>query len=282
MKLLVATSHGLLEVTENSTKEIENKFAEYYGITWNAKNVYIFGRNSFANKGKLAKIRVFHRSFVHKFTIDARNCWGGHQMYCFNNRIYVCCTAHRHISVYQNDKFIKKVPWKDWNKITKFKCNHINSIWSNGKYLFIIAHNNGPSDILKTDFNFNILDHYKVGREIHNIYVHNTVALFNSSRQSLLVEYDLETRKLVRKVSTKLDGQAIYNRGLAVTKDYIVVGLSMHGDRHGRRRKSGYSVILVFDNNFKLLQKIKLKQYPQIYEIRSIEDLDLAHNSIPW
>ena len=75
--------------------------------------------------------------------------------------------------------------------------------------------------------------------------------------------------------------KVLHTRGLArpETRDYFLVGGSYFGDRDYRMGKKN-GVVLQVDSKFNVMDYLIIPNLSQIYEIRLVNEPDLAHNKI--
>jgi len=257
-----------------------------YGLTWDENIIYSLHHEP---KTNAEHIHMFcKKSLKHLGILNIPiKISGGHQIFYYKNLLYVVNTDKNLVSIVnpKNKKLVRNIKWR--GNSTK---HHINSIWCDGKKLYVCEHNGGrandnimPSCIQSLDMDFKNLHLYKnIGKHTHNIYIEDGCFIVCSSIDSKIVRYDIKTQKaILRKPISALNNNAWYVRGLARTSDKWIVGLSYRKKRQDRpfANRGG---IIILDNNFNVLKEIPINNYGQIFEIRAISELDKAHNGIPF
>lgn len=307
MKFLVTTHKSLSIVDNGKLFDIwRPKAGLLFGITWNESNLFVLCRNG----GRQESIEIFDKSLNHvdRFCPQGEDrIRGGHQLYLHpgTHVLYIMDSNNRQISMI--DATFGSIVHYKWPHATEW--THINSICSNMSLLYIIEHNGGdpPSNlVILNSRDMKERERVKgVGLHCHNIYIDPIEQSFTtlSSMEYGIKEIDIDNTdkghgRLRRyKRIEALGLPRWYTRGLGKTKEYWVVGLSMHvemapnywkmsEEEHERKRKErmncqvGGAVIL--DNDWNIVEEIAINNRGQIHDIRIISEQDLAHNGIPF
>lgn len=254
----------------------------FFGITWDKHHIYVLSRNG---QHAAETIEVFDKSFNRMDQISLHDiCSGGHQLFLCpkSHRLHLMNTNKKLISVFEDQKIEKHIPWLDADE-----CTHINSIWSpNGDEFYVMEHNgcNPPSVLVKTDSDMNVLQRWSgVGFDCHCIHIEDDVLTTASSKEFAIVRHCLKTNTRIGFKHIKaLGSEKWYTRGLGVGPDYMVLGLSAHQDIRERRLASQDGGAVVLDPELNIMHEIAVGGRGQILDLRLIDDLDMAHNGIPF
>ncbi len=265
-------------VDEGVTKD--NRYHDFYGITWDEKFICITERTL-----RHAEILIFNGELKLEvkglLTIEI---FDAHQIFYKNNKLYVTNPRKNEIVIKEeNDEgklVCRAVSWKE----PEDTYLHLNSIWCDGQRFYVVEHRKKkqPKRIKILDLDFNPLGEIDISPEspqsvqlrgLHNIYIESSF-LYTCSPEGLL-QVDLLAKNSKNVVRSP---KGLYMRGLARTKDYFFLGLS---EMKGRgERDGGDSAVLVVDNQFKLVAKLFLRDTGGLHDIRAVDSLDLAHNGI--
>lgn len=254
-----------------------------FGITWDRDHVFLLSRNG--GPGIAESIEIFDRDLKHVDRICLKGqCSGGHQLfYCpYTDRMYLMNTNNKRITVFKGKAREKHIPWSGADR-----CTHINSIWSpNGEDFYVMEHNGcrPPSRLVRCDANFNHKKSWiNVGRDCHCIYADNRELITASSKEFGIVRHCLKNNtRLAYHPVDALGSQKWYTRGLGVRPDCLLLGLSAHQDIREKRADSKAGGVVMLDCDFNQMGEIAIGGRGQILDLRIIEDLDLAHNGLPF
>jgi hypothetical protein len=114
----------------------------------------------------------------------------------------------------------------------------------------------------------------------HNVYSNGEILLYNSSRDHALTVIDL----ISDKISTKVSFKGWHTKGISVTSENIVVGLSENTLRDCRSTSHGMLGVIEKRNlEVERLIDLNLPELPQpvgnVNEVRCISSPDYAHSS---
>lgn len=243
--------------------------AHYNGITWNENDIFVS-----ANINTKYVIRVFDKEFKPIGILPNADLHETHQIYWLDSKLYVTNTGLNRIEILDNGYWFHTA----WNKVT-CDIDHINGIWSDGYKFYItqFANRGKPkktSSIKICDMNFNQENELIVGNGIHNVYAENGIihTLVSNTPQIFRIGSASIPLKNVDKGLI---------RGLARTKEFWYIGVSRWETEYNKRHV-GDAVILQLDNEFNEIDRIVMPDFGPVYDIRVIDELDLAHNGITF
>ncbi len=261
----------LIELDSGVKKIINDKYGLFYGITWDKHFIYVAVRwyPSLIPTSRIERPRllVFDYNFklqnCQSFEIDAG---GLHQITYFDSKLYCSCSRDDSFIVKENNE------WHIWypsnyiehhNKDT----HHFNSIWFNEGKLFVVGHNNGPSDVWEFSYpDLTIKNKFRIGTHIHNVWKENDVlTVCNSGRGRI------ET--VENQVICETGG---FPRGVAIGDDINLVGVSDIANRSNRWLTNGK--VNIYSKDWRILDSLDLGKCGQVLEIRLLAN-DWAHNS---
>lgn len=267
-RFIISTTTGLWILKDDTVKKIT--IGSSYGITRIGKRWYAsqrVGRFSriISFRFDLSKSQPVMRDIHIEHTGLPLNI---HQIDSYNKKLFIIDTLKNRI-LYSNRK--RKIKRIYPNKLMKSnypadKNNHFNSVYITNEYIYVLAHNSWlkppkPSQIyvlhISNYKNYKIIE--TTAQEAHNI------VLFNNE----LVYCDSKGGKLIWGNSCIFTDKKHFLRGLALTKDMIVVGGSQIIERD--KRAFSDSVIWFLDYKGNVKRSIELKKIGQINEIRAID-----------
>lgn len=285
MRYLVSTIEAILLMEDDKILQKHPRKGRFYGVTWNQKSVYvIFGERLYTlnpSFGMRARDNM-HLSIKgpgpHQILYDPEV-----------DRIFVTNTRHNNVRIC--DTACKQrgcLDWTGWNEshnlLGTFEpdaprdINHINSIWCDGRHYWVCEHNRGPSCVKRFSKEWRVVAYYQVGERIHNVYVEDGLLYTCSSACNAVIQYDINKKEEIQKVSFSHVFEA-FPRGMARSKDYLLIGLSNKAERKNRA-KPAPAAVAVLDNNLKIQGVIDLANCSQVLEIRIIDEVDFAHNQL--
>ena len=239
-------------------------FSRSFGASWSQDNLFV------ANRTNLIKFDK-HLNQLNYYDIYHGN---PHQILEINGKIYGTDTNINCINVFdiQSEKVERQfdpvkqedvkingsVHYRDMDK------NHINSLHYDGNFLYILLHNWGASEYLKTDLNFNIMERKKIRAEwAHCVLLDNgLVSTLDTGSSHYIVRED---NSCVRLKTFERD----FIRGYAANKDFHIVGATNRGEREAR---------LIFINK-KTLEQTELNlDCRDFAELRLIDEFDYSHS----
>lgn len=252
-----------------------------FGITWNKKNIFVAQPTHIISLNKTLEQNV----------IMLHTLWYGiHQILAKDDKLWMVSprlnalkiydfkTTHlSYFSLHDNKMYKNRVPAEFYckDRLTyKNDISHYNSIFIKDDRLYVSAHNHdSPSFISEykyPDLKF-IKRHENLGKQIHNVYVEKDEIFTLDSLGSRSI---VSTKGMCIKVGK--EGQFI--RGLAVTKEFFVVGCFPY-DPKRHSRKDGESFIALVDRNKKeVVKRFRVKDIGNINDIRIADEPDLAHD----
>ena len=282
MKLLVSTSKGIFVVEDKTVTPIyvtEDK--RVFGISWNRENVFIVKQNP-----DHSMIVILDKRLKQVREVKAEGVMDAHQILWAENKLFICNTRFNRITIWDGKGF------KDfaWARCAR-DINHINSVWQadNGHFYFI-EHNRHQCPIRRSrvvifDKNLSPVSNYQTGRGAHNIFRSGADLYICSSNDYSFIKYDINKKEVVRELDFAGEGilstEFWISRGLAYDGKTFYVGLSQYLPRNARK-DSHCGAITMINNDFKLINHVSLEDMGQVYEIRLMSGIDLAHNKIQY
>jgi hypothetical protein len=233
----------------------------------------------------------------------------GHQMFFRDNALFICNTNKNCISKFN----LKDASVQDFYPIPKKKnrnLNHINSICIKDSSMFLVAANRfRNSFVLELDLETCAMQSVdSVGLQAHNILpasfgnvicdsFHGSVVVWNTSysddglESSMYSIFLLPEEKdiLVEEITQKRvafrerRGGPIFPRGLALTDDLLLVGLSEWGKGTARLDSTGRIMLIdefsnvLLSNKCKMAQALDLGATGAVMEVRVLNALDDGH-----
>jgi aspartate 1-decarboxylase len=293
VKFIVGTSQKLI-VFENSNP-IYSYSGDFYGITFNKDTIFACARDL---SGTI--IHEFDKNFELKHkTLVVINSVHQALFDIITEKVFITHTRQDRLAIWDpiSRKILAYHKWHEGPDGNDF--HHINSIFRNidgDNKLYVYEHN--VSDYCGTDGNkhiggvirlsdkFQIEKIFKMGKQGHNVYIsENKICIvdsFNEKRISRILEYDIKNTKFKTLISMpEYDGFAA--RGLAISDDLIIIGLTRLASRATRKFPSHKGFVIIYNrNNFEKLKEIEISGIGQVYEIRLLGVKDYAHNQIEF
>lgn len=270
MQLLVSTPLHILLVNpfENQSKILRTGDGYYYGITF--KDGVIALTHS---GGYLQYFRKYQKPLE---TIN--HLIQPHQVEWIEDKILVSNTGKNCISVFDEDGhllrdvYLNEIKWDD--KDAGRKGNHFNSVHKIENRIVIVAHNyERPSEVWELRWP----DLEVIGRKAckaawaHNYWEGEWGQVICNSKQGSL--YEVTTGEIIWR-SGESNAMA---RGLAASKDYILVGYSSLNERKQRYWKTG-GIWIIDRKTLQTVTKLLLPGAGDVHEIRLIGVQDDCHN----
>ncbi|WP_252273532.1 hypothetical protein [Pseudomonas subflava] len=269
---------------------MENHRSEYYGISWFAGSKDLVLSHSGLDNATLVDVASYASSevgWVSAGSLRSKNFLSQpHQIICAPDNRVVCTNTGRnvvtvidfnHAGLYQ-EAGINDVRW-DRLSLDQVVGDHLNSVFLTKDFLYVIAHRHSKGAKLGV-FSYPSLELLSVDSLGARTGLHN----FWMTQEGQRISCHSETGCVV-----DLDAQAplweagdsIYTRGLAASRDYVVVGESQKTGRDLRR--SSWGGIWVLDRkSWKALDYISLGPYGAVNEVRILDVPDEAHHSSPF
>lgn len=276
MKLIVSSRFGM-SIVDTNNQEITDPFPEFlaktfspYGISWNQDYLFVALRPH----GGLGfeRIGVFDKqfNFVKEIVKDKMKFSDLHQILFYDGKLWVCSPGRNQITIVDPDTGSYEIwlPNSDMETVVKDgrpprDYNHFNSIWIKGDRLYLVAHNfERPAEIWEFTYpQRELVKKTSVGKCAHNVFVDGGKITTLNSKDN---EY--------------------YKRGLARSKYYEFTGSSSYIENREERQKSLQGSVQVINRKDGL--SVVEKEIPinkgEVYEIRLLNEPDLAHNEIVW
>lgn len=255
MKLLVTTSRSLLllDTQTGEFRPIHQGAGLYYGITATLRHYLVAARGRMVSSTASAaaergEILIFNRRLEHIGAWQAPFALRDiHEIKWHRRHLYVTCS-------YDNMLAIRtpRGEWLQWYPLGEPQAeprdrNHFNSLYLQGRSLWLLAHNRGPSDILQFDIPSRTLVHRQpLGQEAHNLWRIRGQWHTCSSAESGIATAD-----------GRLIPTGGFPRGIARLAQGWAVGISQLAERSQRDYTSGQ--IALYDKNW---QKIHTHPLP--------------------
>lgn len=274
--LLVATSRYLLRLDLETEKldVVDDKHGLYYGVSWDEERFYVAARwypswmpTSMIERPRLlvfdAALRLVE---IRELPVPAG---GLHQILYHDGHLFCSCSREDSFAVCHDGE------WSEWHPSADPEhrgrdVHHFNSVWIDADRIFVVGHNNGPSDVWELSWpERRLVGRHRVGEMIHNVWREDgTLAVCNSGGG---------------KVET-VDGRVLattggFPRGVVIGPTRNVVGVSGVANRSNRWMSSGK--LQVFGKDWRLEKEIGLGRCGQVTELRSLDGDDHAHNGLP-
>ena len=272
--LLSKGSHyGIALLNENSLSEKPSHFIVYRGGD----------SNQHQDANELLKYENTDKvNFIEKIRL-AEGFGDVHQLAYANGGIYLSNTKYNSL-VFQGDH--NQVCHEYLFNHVSYDLNHLNSIYPCGNQLLVMLHNRG-----KKESELGILEHnLAMGLSLkkvlslwnfssHNVFVDGKYLFYNGSNVGEFVVVDLKEEQIVKKITL-----AGHTKGMSVTKDFVVIGLSEHTFRDKRDTSRG-QLAVIDRHSLSLISMVDLNlsslPHPvgNINEVRCLSGGELAHSS---
>ncbi len=316
LEVLVGTATDLLllRIERSSLRLLEKEVIHrgqgfYFGITYDSAKTYVLCRN-YARDNKHNSIVVFDNALKQIEEIELKGAIReGHQMFLRDQALFICNTNKNCVSRFN----LQDASVQDFYPIPKRKnrnLNHINSICLKDSSVFLVAANRfRNSFILELDletFSMQAID--SVGLQAHNILptsyghiicdsFHGSVVVWNTSYSDEGLESPMysvflipdENEIFVEEINQKRvafrerRGGPIFPRGLALTDDLLLVGLSEWGKGTARLDSAGRLMLIdefsktIKRNKSKNISTLDLGATGAVMEVRVVNALDEGH-----
>lgn len=234
----------------------------YYGVTWDNESLYITeGDCVVKRKGSDREILPYKGSHLH-------------QICFYDGRLYVVNTGGNVIDIIDPDTY--EVETIDLHGKPGVDDEHINSIFFTDDHVYVCNHNHSQSfiSVFTKDFKEKVREIRNIGQYSHNIYVEDDWVVTLDSVGKRIVRATGLNRAFVNLKDLDLDG-CTYLRGMAKSKDFYIIGSSKWGERGDRNG----SRIIVLNNQFEVVEIMKVPVDSLIREIRITSEEDFAHNA---
>lgn len=205
-----------------------------------------------------------------------------HQIDYFGGRFYATECYHNSIAVLsRSGRLLKRLYPCGWglHKPRLGNYKHFNSVFSDGRKIFLFAHNKGisvhenrvitgdSSEIISLDMK----GRFQRSEKVHAINGHNVYV--NDKGERLFCDSG-GRHGLCRDEEVLFSAEGMYIRGIAVNEELALVGGSAIGGREAREAGNG-SIYVLDAKSFQPVGVFELKSVGQIYDIR-LRERDLA------
>lgn len=289
---LVATTSYLLLVDLQSKQvfPLENERPEYYGISWFSGSSNLVLSHSGQNNADLIDISQYalsEQGWISAGGEKSKSFLSApHQIICAPDGRVVCTNTGRNVitvlgfdqpNVFQEGG-ISGARW-DRLALDQVIGDHLNSVFLCDDKLFVIAHGHHKGSRLAI-FSYPdlcLLSVESLGAKtgLHNIWV---------TPDGQRISCHSETGSLVDLDAVQPlwhSGSPIYTRGLAASRDHVVVGESQKTERHLRR--SSLSGLWILDRRtWQSIDYLCLGPYGAVNEVRLLDVIDEAHHGHPF
>lgn len=271
---LVATSQSLLalDLATGVARVVDTGRGLYYGIGYSDEALFVGARHGFV-ADKEDRSREDGSILVYDYDLQLREVLKApfplrdiHQIAFHAGRLWVACSYDDLIAIYDGRH------WERWYPALQDDAQpdryHFNSIFFDGDELYLLAHQYGPSAAWRCDARtLTVLEKIPLGEKAHNLWKLAGV-LHACSSGSGAIESAGGWRLSV----------GAFPRGVAITEDLILVGLSEVAERQRRGLTTGS--VRVFDREWNLLRDIRLPGHGLVLEIRLPGRRDLCNPDI--
>ena len=272
---LLSGARDLILVDGNKTRVLHTGYGIYYGISWDKDNIYVAHRTGLHDIGP--DVSMMDRNY--KVTRSVPGDFSDvHQILYANDKLYATVTSYNSIGVFDGNQTVLA----NWTGVKEDK-NHINSIWFDGKYFWVGYHNfvakHGTSEysrVVKVNQDLTtVLDAFDLGRDIHSVFVDGDLLYVGDSANGRLTVLNMKTKK------ESFVDIGMWTRGIAVTDEYILVGASIFAPR--RSRLLGHGQVSLLDREtLDIVDTRVFDDVGAVMEIRVVDQVDYAHNEIPF
>ncbi|RZI42663.1 hypothetical protein EGT07_11740 [Herbaspirillum sp. HC18] len=290
MKHAVVTTSAYLLRVNLVTKEVvpvEGHRTEYYGVSWFAGDSELTLSHSGLDNDSLQDLVSYADSEVGWISSKAGHSRKflsqPHQILCAPDGRVVCTNTGRNVitvidpakpGTYQ-EAGLGSARW-DRLALDSKPGDHLNSVFIRNGELFVIAHRFDKGSML-IRLSYPDLETIEVRScgwrtGLHNIWAtdDNRYISCHSEAGALV---DLAEDTLLWSA-----GSAIYTRGLAACRDYVVIGESQRSGRDLRRSSIG-GLWILDRSTWQAVDHISLGPYGAVHEVRLLDVPDEAHHS---
>jgi hypothetical protein len=276
VNVLVATSHSLLVLNHESgvARVVErNPDLSYHGIAFGPQAIYVAVRDRSCGDGGRALSACDGRILVYDYDLAPREALCApfpmrdlHQIDYFRGNLYATCSYDNMIAVHDG------AAWSRWYPVEERDrdVNHFNSLYFRGNTVSVLAHNNdrGSSEVYRFDVETRkLLQRFPLGRQAHNLWM----------RGGAMYTCDSAHGRIGRRGKETVAITGGFPRGIAVTKQGAVVGISELAERHNRDFTNGQ--LQVYGWGWRLKRRIMLEREGMVHDVRApgVSDLCLPH-----
>lgn len=201
-----------------------------------------------------------------------------HQMTYANDGIYVANTFYNSVTYQTLDGSVRQ-EYHFYNSNTD--TNHVNSVFPCGDLVLVMLHNHKRKSevhILEHDLRRGFTPRHMIrlpDPSCHNVFVDDRHLYYCASGSRRFIVVDYRKRKIVKDILA-----SGHTKGLSVTDNHLVIGVSDHAEREARRSSRGQ--LLVLDRRkFAIVAMVDLNDegnVGNVNEIRSVTQPELARS----
>lgn len=278
MRFIVGGSQGVFVVDNGSKKKVRG--GHVYGVTFSREHLYCCER--IRNGTNILRLdKDFKQIYAHRVPGG-----GVHQAH------YDVKTKHLFVTITKADQLLefdvdekKEIARHKWAKGAE---HHMNSVWrshdTDAMYVYehntkgVAKENQQIGGVLRLDDNYKPIKTWEMANKGHNVFVDNGWLWVVNSFDECLMRKNMKSGQEEILITTK-EYPAYAPRGLAVSDDYILMGLTELASRRDRA-KTRLGLVCVYDRKtFKKLEEHEVAA-GQIYEVRFLDRVDHAHNRL--
>ena len=190
MRLLVTTLQAfwLVDIDQRKAFKIHDKYSFYFGISFNSTYIYVCAQDSIYGEEqdspqRQGRVLVFDYDFnlLDELVPDFPTR-DPHQVYCFDDSIWVAGTADDVIAIYKDGAWEAWYPYGIPAENSNAKTYHFNSIMVLGDSIYLVGHGDGSGEV--HEFRLSDRSHIRtlaVGRGSHNLWQSGRGKLFTLS-----------------------------------------------------------------------------------------------------
>jgi hypothetical protein len=269
MKILVSTSHSLLEIDEATLeiRRIHSGKGLYYGIANTGDVIYVAARNRLVSSDlpqdeERGEILLFSRKleFIKSLSADfpLRDL---HEVAWDGECLWATCPYDNFVAKWNGNAWEKWFPQPEDSYQVKDK-HHYNSILFESNLLWLLAHNFGESELISFNKNkMELMSRQSLGFQAHNMWRENGLLHTCSSAQGLILN------EIESVVST-----GGFPRGYCRSGNKRFVGISELAERGARDFTT--SKIVIYDSEWNLLNTLELVNEGLLLDMKMLGPMD--------
>lgn len=277
MTFLVSTTKKLIIIDDNleNAYSIDSNHGVYYGISFSEKCIYVAGRRSPYGIDLEGRVKQKGIILCYDFNFNLVDILEPafplrdiHQLCWYDNKLWVCNTHDNMIAIYDEKNWNQWYPFGKPTDSVNSDTHHINSIFIDNKYIYLVGNKNKAGKIYCFDISsFDLVREFNLGFGSHNCwYESQTIYTLSSLTGEILSENGL---------ASKVNG---FLRGAIITKNFNFIGVSENFSNRDQRPYSD-SQIIKFSKDWEELEILSISKCGMIHDMRKIGDIDLAHLS---
>lgn len=288
--VVVSTSQVLLHVdlTTHQSRIIDLLRTEYYGISWFEGSSELVLSHSGLDNAELLDIQQYANSEVGYVSMgrtqSERFLSAPHQLLCLPDGRVLCTNTGRNAVTavdlsqpgYRYEVRLSDARW-DRESAERPRGDHLNSVFMSSGGIWVLAHGFAAgSRIARLTYpHLEVVEVLPVpGRSgLHNLW---------ATDEGQLISCDSDNGALIDTIADvelwkATSSQRVYTRGLAASREYVVVGESSQASRSARN--SSLSGLWIIDRStWQALDYIALGPVGPVHEVRLLDVPDLAHH----